>query len=540
MDLQSFNKPEGFSVKRLLDGSIFYTTEPKLFSTPLNVFEESLDSRLWADIFTPFAAVIVSANAREAVLVRDHLGLHPLYYSDQSDHLIFGRTLPDIFKKMPAVPALNEAEILNLFSSVNLYSDQTLYHGIHRVDPGHIVHWKAERSPTKQAFWTLEPEGDELIYHNEEDYLEHFSSLMKEAITVSTQGYSDPEIASEFSAGIDSSAVYVAVRQTGLNPRLFMHVPMPDSAANRAYNTEYEQAFLDHFGIAAIDRIDAQSFDPLAVFNKYALWFAGPAPYAFLMFSNNVHQAVQARGSKILLSGFGGDQGVSGHAPPRFLVPELIAQKQYKAAWSLLDAKSSFVRKSFHFAKYADPKIHALSVKVENLKRRIQKRDPLAHPYFAGYFKTLRTAEWAFLQGPFSHEVRMRIEYSSIVSQKMGFEYRYPLLYPKLLDFFIRIPSHQKNKNGVGRYLIRRYLKKMMGSELFDQYQKREGLGIMPGTLEVFSQKMKSGLYREVFKSLPYQELIESSPKVLKEMHQVYAYMLKVYLEQAEHFALSL
>lgn len=97
----------------------------------------------------------------------------------------------------------------------------------------------------------------------------------------------------------------------------------------------------------------------------------------------------------------------------------------------------------------------------------------------------------------------MRIEYSSIVAKKMRFDYRYSLLHPKLLEFFLTLPLEQKRHQGAGRYMMRRYLAQIMPLAPFNTYKKKEGLNIMPATMDTFKAQWSSGLFQTEFHSLP-------------------------------------
>ena len=94
----------------------------------------------------------------------------------------------------------------------------------------------------------------------------------------------------------------------------------------------------------------------------------------------------------------------------------------------------------------------------------------------------------------------------------MGFDYRYPLLHPKLLEFFLSLPLEQKRHQGVGRYMMRRYLAKVMPAVPFDTYKKKEGLNIMPATMDTFRMQWNSGLFQKEFQSLPKTYTHDKSP----------------------------
>lgn len=471
-------------------------------------FEAGLNPAYYRATFHPFAQVIENKSTGEYLLVRDHLGLRPLYYQYQSGQLIFGDTIPGIIRQLRQAPALLESEVTHLFGDVHHYTDNTLYTGIKRVEPGHMVRILPDGRVIKSAFWQLEQAGDTLHYHDEREYLEHFTSLMQESIKNATQG--SQSIAAEFSAGMDSTAVYGASAALGLNPTLLMHVALPGSTNAQTYNDCYERAFMAQFPSATICRLMADEFDPICIFKAYAAWFGGPSPYVFDLFSYNIHKAVSKQGHTILMSGFGGDQGVSSHIPARFILPSLINNKQFRQAWTESTSENT-IRRLVQLIQCAHPSLHKLIQHAQDLKLDIsnrlkpsnQQRVVSTHPYHRHYFKTLREVEWSFLQGPNSHEVRMRIEYSSIVAKKMGFDYRYPLLHPKLLEFFLSLPLEQKRHQGRGRYLMRRYLAKVMPAVPFDTYKKKEGLNIMPATMDTFKAQWGSGLFDNEFQSLP-------------------------------------
>lgn len=443
-------------------------------------FEEALNPSCYSSVFLPFSLVIINRTSNEYLLVRDHLGLRPLYYRYQSGQLIFGDTIPDIVRQLSSAPILLDSEVTHLFGDVHHYTDNTLHTGIKRVEPGHMVRILPDGRIIKSAFWQLEQEGDTLHYRDEREYLEHFTSLMQDSVKNATKD--SQSIASEFSAGMDSTSIYGTCTALGLNPSLFMHAPLPGSTNAQNYDDCYERAFMVQFPSATIHRIMADEFDSIRIFKDYAEWFGGPSPYVFELFAHNIHNSVSQQKHEILLSGFGGDQGVSSHIPARFILPSLINDRQFQKAWAESTPKTT-IRRFAQLIQYTSPSLHKLIQHAQDLKLNInntlkpsnQQRVASTHPHHRHYFKTLREVEWSFLQGPNSHEIRMRIEYSSIVAKKMGFDYRYPLLHPKLLEFFLSLPLEQKRHQGVGRYLMRRYLAQVIPTAPFNTYKKKEG-----------------------------------------------------------------
>lgn len=527
-----------YSTQKIQHGQILYATGT--LPLQLKTYDDALNPALWAQHHQPFSAIIAHDSGTELVIVRDHLGLEPMYVSHAGRpfHVYAAPNLPTLFSLLPQTPVFDNDELTRLFSTSHLYSDNTLYQGVFRVEPGHFLHFNREGCCTKKAFWALTPQGETLVYQNPEEYVEHFSLLLKEAIEQTIPA--NASVAAEFSAGLDSTSVYCAAHACGLRPKLFMHGTPPNSDAEKRYQTKYEKAFFETYPNVSIERIQAVDFDLLSIFDKYAAWFQGPAPYLFFMFAHPIHRAVSEQGYSILLSGFGGDQGVSSPMTHNFFIPELMAQKNYKEIWQEIFGarqKTSWqkLRSLITCSQYLHPKIHqsalfAKKVRAElhNLFCRGQNQvvtDP--HPYLHRHYKTVREAEYTLLQGEQSHEIRMRIEYSSLVSKQMGFEYRYPLLYPKLLEFFVSLPLSQKRHQCSGRYLIRRYLKQFFPHDIFSGYLKKEGLDIVPATMTHYQDQFTKGQYAQAFQNLPYEHLISPTPHPIRLRHSIKGYMLK-------------
>lgn len=523
-----------FSVASLY-GKVVYS------SHPLSVeFLGNLDLDKLTHQYIPFAYVIIDSVEKEIQLVRDHLGIQPLYYYYQNELFIFSESIADIVKQLARVPPINVRvppinvkELKKIFDERYLYSDETIYEGICRVEPGHVIHIK-DKKIIKRCYWRLEQDVEELRYKQDEEYVEHFSSLMDESILVNTQSRS--HLAAEFSAGFDSTAIYCALSKQGLKPDLYMHINHPDSEEINEHSV-HEKSVMDYLKIENIHRIGGNDFDPLSVFEEYASWFAGPAPHLFYMFANTVHKAIRDGGHKIVLSGFGGDQGVSSHVPTNFICPQLIRERKFREALALMGGQNS-LGKLKRYSRYLHPAIHKGHLLMSNaliqlrniVKENEDKQSLINHPFFTFFFRSLREAEWQYLQGSLSYEIRMGIEYSSVVSKQFGFEYRYPLLYPKLLEFYLRVPYSQKFREGKGRYLMRRYLSRYLPEKIVEAYEKRKGLPLMPSTKFIFEKRYHNGSYRELFKELPYQSLINVNKSFKYKINLIHGYMLKCYL----------
>ncbi len=460
---------------------------------------------------------------------RDHFGLEPFYYYLDRERFIFGSTVPDILKHLDEHPSFNFDRILNECFSVDqvlspTYSDETFLKNISRVEPGHSLKIYKNKI-VKQSFWQLDPEAPSIIYKDERDYLAHFSFLLDAA--VNEQMEEGENLGAELSGGLDSSAILVSCHRQGLNPTLFSHI----APAKSGLIDDQEQArcVMEKLKFKNVHYLDAEQFDPLSVFHELSSLFAGAPPYIFFMLANNVHQAVVKEGCTTLLSGFGGDECVSSYARNNSFYPELLRSRRFRLAWREMvlqlqknsSASPSALTVLYQLARYAHPKLFKLYLKRNSRSARSVVR---GYPYFP----SVRHFEHAQLQGSLSRHVRMRVEYSAVLARYMGFQYRYPMLHPPLVEFCFSLPISQKRNLGMGRSLIRRYLAEYLPPLVSDHASKRGE--IVPATRFKFNRYLEEGRFKDAFSELPFEEEIKKIALTqVQPLARILAYMFKCY-----------
>jgi asparagine synthase (glutamine-hydrolysing) len=453
--------------------------------------------------YKPFACLVINTLTGEFFLARDHFGLEPFYYtiiSGERNRLCFGSNLPDILAHVKN-PVQDKQQISNVLMDICTssleYTDNTFYENVFRVTPGHVLQLNLAQKHVehRHAFWVLEPGTPKIHYASDADYDAHFAFLLQEAIQVCCQQSPD-SVAMEFSGGLDTAAIFTACNTEGITPQLFMHVGEVDD--ERRYG---DQLLHESKSTHPIHYVNADEFDVIAVLDQYKQWFAGGAPYLFFMFAQNIHQAVSQQGCKLLLSGFGGDECVSSHAPLR----TYGADVGYKALWNELRTthnNDSTVRRQLKTLQLTQPHLLYSIQCIKSCISSLARRQVGVHykPY-----RSLQERESDWLQGRLSHHVRMRVEYSAVLARYMGFTYQYPLLYPPLVEFCFSLPPEQKRRLGQSRLLMRRYLAQHVPSGLFNAHKKCGD--ILPGTMPKCQQLYEEGKLNDALFDLPYNSI---------------------------------
>lgn len=493
------------------------TIGERIFYSPNNnilaLVAANPDLEFWHNTYSAFACLIVNQKRNTIQAIRDHFGLETFFYTTIGNKFTFASNIPDILKQLPSKPQINRTQIIGLLINSSLasaqYTDETYYQNIYRVEPGTILEY-GRNSMYKKQFWQLDVNAPDIVYTNNSDYEEHFSQLLTEAVK-----YQLPEnrkIAAEFSGGLDSSSIITTCATLNINPAVFMHTA-PEKTDDTSSGISYANDVIKALNLTNVYQIDANNFELLDVIDKHKEIFAGIPSYIFPFCANNIHKAVVDNGFTTLLSGFGGDECVSGHAPLSIFLTESMKKREYKMAWYELtksyhsrEVVAPYKLKSFlQLMKLSEPRLFYLFNKITSIPTLLQHSwQNIPYTTRPKVSQNIRQHEYEYLQGKFSQHVRMRIEDSALIAKTMGFEYKYPLLYPPLVEFCFRLPRKQKRCDGVNRLLLRKYLAKYLPQSMYTQ-DKRAGLAIMPATMKKIETEYKNGKYATHFRSLPYQ-----------------------------------
>ncbi|GAA2143311.1 asparagine synthase (glutamine-hydrolyzing) [Kitasatospora kazusensis] len=159
----------------------------------------------WGGSFTErlngmYALALWDTRSEELLLVRDRLGIKPLYYHPTPDGVLFGSE-PKAILAHPAVEAAVDQDGLRELLGLTKTPGHAVYRGMREVRPGHTV--RCSRAGLREErYWELEA-------HEHTDDLPAtvatVRSLLQDAVT--RQLVSDVPLGSLLSGGLDSSVI---------------------------------------------------------------------------------------------------------------------------------------------------------------------------------------------------------------------------------------------------------------------------------------------------------------------------------------------
>jgi asparagine synthase (glutamine-hydrolysing) len=158
-----------------------------------------------------FAYALWDDAARRLLLVRDRIGVKPLYYSASGTGITFGSEIKALLED-PDVPRDWSAEAVDAYLALQYVPcPQTIFKGISKLPAGHFLVAEPGRIEVRR-YWDLAFTGDG-DPGREAEYLDRLESLVNESVRLRL--VSDVPLGAFLSGGIDSTAVVAAMVDAG-------------------------------------------------------------------------------------------------------------------------------------------------------------------------------------------------------------------------------------------------------------------------------------------------------------------------------------
>ncbi len=161
-----------------------------------------------------FAIALYDARQRQLLLVRDHIGIAPLFYTHVDGWVVFGSEIKAILE-FPGVPRkLNLKAVDQLMNYPGVVSPNTFFAGVNSLRAGHMLLLRPGQEPRDIEYWDLQYQPEEED-KGEAYYVERLRELLKSAI--SRRLIADVPIGFYISGGLDSSVVACYIGKYLLN-----------------------------------------------------------------------------------------------------------------------------------------------------------------------------------------------------------------------------------------------------------------------------------------------------------------------------------
>jgi asparagine synthase (glutamine-hydrolysing) len=152
-----------------------------------------------------FAIALWDAQQQILTLIRDRVGVKPLYYGWDGNSLWFGSELKALreFKHWQAEIDMQAAG--EFFQYGYISSSRSIYKNIHKLKPGHLLKLRLEGEPEVNSYWSVSNNLSPPMQGSDEDIEAELEGLLLSACNY--RMVSDVPVGVYLSGGVDSSLV---------------------------------------------------------------------------------------------------------------------------------------------------------------------------------------------------------------------------------------------------------------------------------------------------------------------------------------------
>lgn len=150
-----------------------------------------------------FAIGLYDTQEEKLYLLRDRMGIKPLYYTTQDDTLIFASEIKGILSSGLVRANFNEEAIDEYLGNRYIRAPYTFFKDIYQVNSGSYLIIDKELNIEEKKYWDLPKEFNTDLEFNEKEQLEKFESEFLKA--VKRRLAADVPLGSYLSGGVDSS-----------------------------------------------------------------------------------------------------------------------------------------------------------------------------------------------------------------------------------------------------------------------------------------------------------------------------------------------
>ena len=150
-----------------------------------------------------FAFALWDARARQLWLVRDRIGIKPLYYSVHHGRVTFASEIKALLRDPDQRRAVDETALFHYLSFLTTPGPETLFDGIRKIPAGTWVRFDADGTVAQRTYWDVWDEVHAMSADGEDALAERVLAELRTA--VSLRKVSDVPVGVFLSGGIDSS-----------------------------------------------------------------------------------------------------------------------------------------------------------------------------------------------------------------------------------------------------------------------------------------------------------------------------------------------
>jgi asparagine synthase (glutamine-hydrolysing) len=431
-----------------------------------------------------FAMALFDVKKNELYLIRDRVGVKPLYYYYNNGDLVFSSELKPIMKYPYFSKNINQDALNMYLHHQYITAPYTIFDNVYKLNPGTYLHYK--NGEIKEIeYWSMRNKYtniNTISTKNEKEYIKELECLLIDS--VSLRMISDVPVGAFLSGGVDSSLIVALMQKISNRPVKTFTIGFKEEKYNEAKSSKKVAEYLgtEHHEVY-FSVIKAKEFIE-SIPTYYDEPFADSSQLATMLVSKVAKQYVT-----VTLSGDGGDELFCGYSK----YENIIRLQKYSGISRILNTLDGFLTIKNMLLNYIDNRdIHKLLnlncpdniINSDYLTFKDRYNNLLLSPYNTNikYFDILKATNNIQVK----HMLLDMITYLpddiltkvDRASMAVSLEARTPLLDYRIVEYALKLPHELKYKNRIKKYILKELLFKYIPKELIDKPKKGFGVPV--------------------------------------------------------------
>lgn len=437
-----------------------------------------------------FAIAIWDRKNDCLLLVRDRMGVKPLFYHYNGNQIIFASEVKSILKHPAYHKEVNPAALYAYFSFQQICSPNTAFSGIFSLRPGNMLIFK-HGNLNLVSYFKLSFQN--VCNDSLQTSIEKIQFLLKDSVKIRL--HADVEIGAFLSGGLDSSLICALAANQSENPLRTFSLLHESKNSGTLYHKK-EDAFWankvseQYHTFHTTSSMSAQDIAD----NLDNILRAFDQPFAASVSTYFLSQTAK-HDVKVVLSGDGADELFGSYLPQQLAFPMQNFTRMKKNAIPLsgmeasllqpFESQKDFLTHIYEFSKGNEVLLHYRMLNMTDDEKALF----LSDSFFGNYSKDKATLAqlreiFALLDGKDVLNRSLQyywntflpdqvLSYTDALSMAHGLEIRCPYLDYRLVTYVASLPGSYKIYKGQSKYLLKQAANDLLPKTLIER--KKEG-----------------------------------------------------------------
>ncbi|RTZ97685.1 MAG: asparagine synthase (glutamine-hydrolyzing) [Deltaproteobacteria bacterium] len=436
-----------------------------------------------------FAIALHDTRKNRFILVRDQIGIKPLYFSFSDKRIIFGSEIKAILESKLVDKELDMNALGDFLSWEYIPGEKTLFKSIRKLEPAKFIDIDLENPGCQpREYWDVPPYNRDLQQLSETDWIEKVDCQIQKSTRM--QMISDVPLGAFLSGGVDSSLIVASMG----NAKTFS-IGFDDPTYNEL---DWARKVADHLGVDHKDEIITP--DVLDLFDHLMHFMDDPIG-DFSIFPTYLVSRLARKHVTVSLSGDGGDELFGGYetylANHKALqyqrIPAFVRKKIIERTINAIKPtakKKGLINKSKRFVEglqYDDRLSHARwrFFVGDELKRKLLTNDALSQINLPSGNHIIELFKKAGNRGPLDQCLYVDVKSYLVdniltkvdrMSMAVSLETRVPYLDPDVVELAFQVPENLKADSSALKVLLKKVAARHVPHECV--YRPKEGFSI--------------------------------------------------------------